>query len=337
MPKGRTVCTGALEPEERARLAGRHAEPLAGIALERGHPGAAMQLPDGYNAEQPADLGIEPLLHRDRTAQPGIELVGISLGEAIEQWARPIGEGMCLPETVGGARICRWLGERGYRLAVSREGPGIASLDRPLDPSDRSRVQRVGRRNICPRAVRFIRSDAGIERDRRQHLGGDELHALPGGKLLAGHAARQLTRTEPHRVDDRRTADLHVLAAIPIGIVCIGSGRPGLDRPDVHNANLTRQRVGVDAKRVGGPLGFVLRLGDADDEANLRPWECAGEQRPLERRELGQTPVDAREILERAGGEPYPLKTIVAQTCEAERLPGASSHELARNGRKHPP
>ena len=65
--------------------------------------------------------------------------------------------------------------------------------------------------------------------------------------------------------------------------------------------------------------------------------QCAREQGLFERRELAQPPVDAREILERASGEPYPLDAVVAQTRESERLPGASSDELARNGRKHPP
>jgi hypothetical protein len=194
----------------------------------------------------------------------------------------------------------------------------------------------MGRRDIPVRTGRLVRRDRGIERDRRQHLGGDQLHALPGGKLLAGHPTCQLTRSEPHGVDDGRGADLHVLAPLFIRIVRIVRHRPGLDRPQIHRANLTRQSVGADMERVGGPAGFVLRLGDTGHEANLRPWECAAEQRPLEHRELGQTPIDAREILEGASGEPYPLDPVVAQTRESERLPGASSHELARNGREHP-
>jgi hypothetical protein len=170
-----------------------------------------------------------------------------------------------------------------------------------------------------------------------QHLGRDPLHALPSRQLLARHAPHQLARPEPHRVDDRSTTHLHGLAPLLVGIVRVAQRDTRLDRAAIDRPHLARERVRADPMGVRHPARLVLRPGHASHQANLRPRERARQQGLLEPGEPRQTPVDAGEILEGASGEPYPLDPVVTQTRKAERLPGASSHELARNGRERAP
>jgi hypothetical protein len=90
----RREVAGALESQQRPRLAGRHAELLARVGGQRQVVAAPLELGRGDDAQQGGHGGIQRLLEPDGAAQAPIELEGVRLGETRGEGRDGVGEAL---------------------------------------------------------------------------------------------------------------------------------------------------------------------------------------------------------------------------------------------------
>jgi hypothetical protein len=176
-----------------------------------------------------------------------------------------------------------------------------------------------------------------LEWQRREHLGGDRLHAAPDRKRLASDALRELPRAPPLGAHGGRAAELHGLALLLGRTVLVGGGSARLDGARVHRAHLARESARRLLACEGDPERLVIGTRHAAEQARLRPGDLPVHQRRLDMRKPGQCSVHMGKIVQRARRVPGALHGVVAQACEAEPLPGARRHQPARHGSQRPP
>ncbi len=318
----RAEFSGSLETQQRPRLAGRHAETIARVGGERLVAVAPLVLGGGHDAEQGGHLGLEPLLEPHGLAQAGVELVGVGVGDSLQQG------------TQEARQLGRWRRDT-LAWGIGRDRMGCAHI------CHLGRLRFVYRRNLD----RFVPQRASSGRRRfvlepcrqpREHLPGHPLEHPPGRRRLA----RDLRRVATGAVPLEGEADRHAQRQHRGGLlVDAGIGHSGANRPElpaVDRSQLALEAAHAHRLGPGDEVTLVVGADEAREQADLAPGQPPRDERRLEPGKAGQPGADPRQLLHRARGDAQSLARIVAEPRVAERLEAAALDELPGQRRQHP-